>query len=144
MRQTKVFGLLTGVLLLALTQAANAQDGVVVATNREACLEAAGQSASASATYTPGVDAYGNPVAPAEGAGGGDYAWLTESVPIVLSVDLAKRYGIGQSGTAFGADAPLGQAMLKNGQVYINGRPLLAEDQAAFLDACERLPSRRR
>lgn len=137
-----VSGVLLGMLLVSTAQAQGS--GVRVATDRETCLQAAGASVP-SATYTPGVDAYGNAVAPAEGDGGGvDSQWLAESVTIVLSVDMAKRYGIGNNGASFGAEAPLGQVTLRNGQVYVNGRPLQANDQAAFLDACNRLPMRRK
>lgn len=114
-------------------------DGIEVKTDRATCLELARHPAVPSADYVPGVDAYGRKVAPAEGAGGNDYQWLTESITVVLSVDMAKRYGLGDDGTAFQADAPLGQVKLKNGRVMVNGRPLLTSDEASVREACRQM-----
>jgi hypothetical protein len=107
--------------------------------DRAACIELMKQYAVPSATYIPGVDAYGRAVTPAEGAGGGSSDWLAESITIVLSVDLAKRYGIGNNGTSFGADAALGQVTLRDGQVLVNGKPLLTSDEAGMRAACRQM-----
>lgn len=91
-----------------------------------------------SADYRPGLDVNGRPVTPAEGADAtGAVNRLVEGVTIDLSVDLARRYGLGGAGALYGGDVPLGQATVRNGRVYINDRPLLSDHEAAVRKACE-------
>jgi hypothetical protein len=116
-----------------------AQQGVSVKMDRAACLELMRAPEVPSATYVPGVDAYGRAVTPAEGAGSSSNDWVTDAITIVLSVDLAKRYGIGNNGTSFGADAAIGQVTLRNGQVMMNGRPLMTSDEAGMRAACKQM-----
>lgn len=150
--------LLAGLLLLALpTIAAHAEEragrSANTVTDRESCLKmlaqngvpvSAGSSSVAGAAYTPGVDAYGRPVAGADLGGGSamDTSWLADSVTVVLSVDLAKKYGLGNQGASFGSDIPLGQVTLRQGVVYVNGQPLMTGDADALRESCLRLKSR--
>jgi hypothetical protein len=116
-----------------------AEQGVTVQMDRAACEELMQAPVVPSATYVPGVDAYGHKVVPAEGAGNSSNDWVTDSITIVLSVDLAKRYGIGDDGASFGADAALGQVTLRNGQVMMNGKPLITSDEAGMRAACKQM-----
>jgi hypothetical protein len=93
--------------------------------------------------YRPGVDVQGRAVVPAEGPGGESYDWLPDPLRIELSVPLAKKLGLGDDATNYEADGLLGTLTLRDGQAYLDGKPitnsLLPEVQAA----CRRLKAGR-
>lgn len=91
----------------------------------------------AGVAYTPGVDARGNAVAPAD-LGGNDWSHITAAVAhdIVIRIDLADRLGLGDDGTYEGL-LPVGNVSVnERGEVLFNGRVLVPEDARAVRTAC--------
>ncbi|WP_019643612.1 hypothetical protein [Novispirillum itersonii] len=113
-----------------------------VGINPSACRKVTVGSTSADVEYKPGVDVNGRAVVPADGPGGSlDPAAgrkMLEVIRIPITVDLAKRMGLGAGGTKFGSEVPLGEVTLRNGQVYLDGAPLTNSEQQQINDACRR------
>lgn len=136
-----IAALLSVMTSLGFAADAMATDAVKVIADPQVCrtlLRSLATAPSGAADYKPGVDVHGDPVVPAEGPGGGNGAdWLAEGVTIDLSVDLAARYGLGGPQARYGGDVALGRAVIRNGRVYINDRPLMSEHEAAIRKACQ-------
>lgn len=107
-----------------------------------ACRKVTVGSTSADVEYKPGVDVNGRAVVPAEGPGGGiDPSMgrkILDVIRIPISVDLAKRMGLGSKGTRFGSEIPLGEVTLRGNQVYLDGAPLTNTEQSQITEACRR------
>jgi hypothetical protein len=84
--------------------------------------------------YTPGLDANGFAVAPADLAaiGGSQF----DEVALQLTVDLRKRLGIKLDKTLFPEGAELGYVTVRGGKAYYNGAPLAAGADAALASLC--------
>lgn len=107
-----------------------------------ACRKVTVGSTSPDVEYKPGVDVKGRAVVPAEGPGGGlDPAMgrkILDVIRIPISVDLAKRMGLGGNGTRFGSEIPLGEVTLRGNQMYLDGAPLTNTEQNQISEACRR------
>lgn len=92
----------------------------------------------ADVAYKPGVDARGNPVAPADLPGQARIA-VPNEITINLTVDLLRQYGVPSTSPL----APRGEASVGTvtydiaaGRMTFNGQPLSDPDQAALAAAC--------
>jgi hypothetical protein len=89
--------------------------------------------------YEPGVDAYGNPVAPADLPGSSQQLNLPPLIAIPIDVDLQDRYHIPANSALFEADAIVGIAVSDlDGNVTFNGQPLSDPEADALAEACAR------
>ena len=98
--------------------------------SRADCAGLAAHVPSDEATYRPGVDVRGRPVAPADVDGTPALA-LPESYRIRIEVDSEDRFGIPATAGRYDADIAVGEALVEaDGRVLFNGQPLQSE--AAF------------
>lgn len=107
-----------------------------------ACRKVTVGSTSPDVEFKPGVDVKGRSVVPAEGPGGGldpsAARRMLDVIRIPITVDLAKRMGLGGNGTRFGSEIPLGEVTFRGGQVYLDGAPLTNSEQQQISEACRR------
>jgi hypothetical protein len=95
-----------------------------------------------SVAFRPGVDAYGNAVAPAD-LPGSRRVRLPKVIRIRLQVDLNTYLGIApQPGVE--ADAQLGQITVRGSRVYFNGQPLDEPHHSFVVGQCRRKLRRKR
>jgi hypothetical protein len=90
------------------------------------------------AAYTPGVDARGNAVAPADLPGGGN-AELAKSLaerPVKITSALLGKYGIPANALPFGGRVELGYVTVQDGKAYLDGQLLSPSETALLGDAC--------
>jgi hypothetical protein len=118
-------------LLLPLAAEASAQTLVV---RPEACAALTAHLPEPGVAYTPGVDALGRPVVPA------DLATMPgpsfNEVTLQLTVDLGKRLGIKLDPTLFPLGTELGQITVRGDRAYFNGAPLAPGAEAALASLC--------
>lgn len=89
--------------------------------------------------YEPGVDAYGNPVAPADLPGSNQQLNLPPLIAIPIEVDLQDRYHIPANSALFEGDAQVGIVVTDlDGNVTFNGKPLGDPEADALAEACAR------
>lgn len=101
----------------------------------EACQAVVTHIPDAGVAYVPGVDATGNPVAPAD-LPGGDSKIALGAVPIELNLNLRKKFQIPEDARLFNFKAQFGTITVKDNQVYFNGEAL-GDSEANFLaSAC--------
>jgi len=94
--------------------------------------------------YEAGVDAYGNPVAPADLPGSNQQLNLPPLIAVPIDVDLQDRYHIPANSPLFEGDAIVGIAVSDlNGNVTFNGQPLGDPEADALAEACARGLSQR-
>jgi hypothetical protein len=103
----------------------------------EVCAAAIAHAAGGDVAFKPGVDARGNPVAPADLPGQGAIR-VPQNLLIELSVPLRKA---GQASTGkSGPDAsmPVGSIAvdIASGRLVFNGEPLGERDVAGIAEAC--------
>lgn len=100
------------------------------------CRRLVAHEPSADATYKPGVDVRGKPVAPAD-LGGGAQLNMNTDVSIPLTIDLAKRYGVTMPRGTEAKITP-GTVTVRNGKAFFNGQPMTDYDQQVIADACRK------
>ncbi|KZD09849.1 hypothetical protein [Oceanibaculum pacificum] len=100
------------------------------------CQRAVAHKPEVGATYQPGVDAYGRPVAPAD-LGGGSAIRIPETIGIDITVDLQKRFGLPGNSRLFFPEAQIGRVEVgRDGKVLFNGEPVSGDEQLAIEAAC--------
>jgi len=105
------------------------------------CDRLATQVPADGGAYTPGVDVHGETVVGAD-AGGGSRVKIPDEISFDYGVDLEKKYGLGRSGTSTGI-LTIGKVTIRGKQVFWNGQPLDAGDQAAIAAECARVYGRK-
>ncbi|MEE8188846.1 MAG: hypothetical protein V3T80_06520 [Kiloniellales bacterium] len=90
------------------------------------------------ATYQPGVDVYGNPVAPAD-LGGAPRIELPETITLDIEVDIFERFGIPIDPDQYQTHADVGEVVYENGRFYYNGQPLQDEAEAELAARCQKI-----
>ena len=92
----------------------------------DACRYVTQHVPSADTEYVGGVDANGNPVAPADLAPTGELKFpSTVAIPVTSNVGrVLGRSGTGSQGTGYRADALVGLVSLVDGRLYFNGQPI--------------------
>ena len=89
--------------------------------------------------FEPGVDVYGNPVAPADMPGSSPPLNLPPLIAVPIDVDLQDRYHIPANSALFEAEAIVGIAVSDlGGNVTFNGQPLSDPEADALAEACAR------
>lgn len=122
--------------VIALSAPALAQQATV--SDRE-CRQLVEHSGSANATYQPGVDARGRPVAPADLPSSGAQIRAPQNFTIDLKTSLAGRYGIPSNSPLLDPSVEVGKITVEDGgrRVLYNGQPLGGSEQSALADLCK-------
>ncbi len=103
------------------------------------CAELAGRPPEVPpADYTPGVDARGNAVAPADLPGGAPPLAL-DNFPVEISVNLQKRFGIPADAKLFRGKAIIGLVTVRDGRAYFNGEPITDNERDMMVAACKEM-----
>lgn len=121
-------------LLMGPLCAAGAAPGQV-RLSEENCRLLVRHSARSDTAFTPGLDVRGQAVAPADLEGGARIA-LPESIPIVITVDIAERLGLSLAPDSVEADAFIGVVELRGGEVTFNGQALTPEAERTLAAHC--------
>lgn len=106
-----------------------------VAITREDCDRLVKYQQPSGVEYQAGVDAHGNPVAPAD-LNGGVQLQLPDTIVIPIEVLLQDRFYIPANSVLFDAKAQVGTVVVQGDQVYFNGQPLQDPETAALEEAC--------
>lgn len=110
----------------------------VVIISRSDCARMTVHKPAADATYTPGVDVQGRPVAPADLPGAAQIAVPNEFI-LDVTVDIQKRYGIPNDAVMVKSEARVGTVVVKpDGSAYFNGQALSSPEQQALSALCQR------
>lgn len=103
-----------------------------------ACRYVTRHQPSADVEYKPGVDVHGKPVAPADLPDG--YALdLPKSIDIVLTADIARRFGI-TTNNLYKGEAQIGTVTVQGNQVLFNGKPMQPAAEADLIALCAKTP----
>ena len=123
------------VFIHTVVLATSAQAGTKLSLDRRDCAVLARHVPSADVAYTPGVDAHGRKVVPAD-LGGGNGVALPDRFEFPVTIDLGDRLGIPAGGDAdYIARMPVGTVSIDpGGHVAFNGVPL-TDDEATELSA---------
>jgi hypothetical protein len=113
---------------------AAAAETVVI--SRDDCLRAVRHVPAADATYTPGVDARGRPVAPAD-LGGTSPLRLPETFSFDINIDMA-RYVAGARYGTLDMKAGTIRYDMASGRLMFDDQPLTDADQRAVAAACRK------
>jgi len=111
----------------------NADGRVVVSSS--VCAAVVAHLPDAGVAYTPGVDAHGKPVVPADLPENNSRV-NADSVPIELDLDLRKRFKIPTDARLFRRRAELGILSVQGNQVFFNGQPLAGGEASLLAAAC--------
>ncbi len=130
-------------LLIAATPPAAAHESLRVAITKADCARLVEHVPAPDVAYQPGVDVYGNPVAPAE-LGGATPIELPETIVIDVEIDLFQRFAIPVDPALYDADAEIGEVVYRDGRFTFNGQPLHSEAQAELAARCQKIIRGRR
>jgi hypothetical protein len=138
LRRVMLFWMLCVPALGATTAAAQSEGGGTINIGPQPCAEIAQLSEAPGVAYTPGVDARGNEVAPADLTGSSDPAQsktLTQ-LPVKITTALLRKYGFPASENPFQGRAGVGYVVVRDGKAYLDGRELSPPATALLADAC--------
>jgi hypothetical protein len=123
--------------ILAATPVAAQQVNGPITVSSSVCNSIAHVNDAPGVAYTPGVDAEGNAVAPADLAGGNTpLNQAVASAPIKITVDLQKRFGIPANAKLFQGESQIGYVTIQDGKAYLDGQPLNTAEQGLLAAAC--------
>lgn len=123
-------------ILLATSHAGLAADSILQM-SREDCAGVVKHHPAPDVAYQPGVDADGNPVAPADLPGTPTLV-LPPEIPVLISIDLQERFGLPANSALFEGNAGIGIATVDAaGNVTFNGTKLTDPESDALAAACE-------
>ncbi len=125
-------------LLTAAAPPAAAHESLQFAITKADCARLVEHVPAPDVAYQPGVDVYGNPVAPADLDGGAPIE-LPETIVSDIEVDLFQRFGIPVDPALYDADAELGEVVYREGRFTFNGQPLHSEAQAELAARCQKV-----
>ncbi|MEX2643319.1 MAG: hypothetical protein WD270_07690 [Acetobacterales bacterium] len=109
----------------------------------EQCRQVVRHTASADATYQPGTDVYGRPVAPAELDPAASAIELPKEFDIAIGVDVQSRRGEAESPRPFEATLPLGTVTVKGDRFYFNGKEFGGDPALRLEQACREFLARK-
>lgn len=109
-------------------------DGRVLVSSK-ACAEVVAHVPDAGVAYTPGVDANGNAVAPADLPDSASPI-TADNFPIFLTLDLKKKFQVPDSARLFKLQAVVGLIAIQGNQVYFNGQPIAPGEAILLAAAC--------
>ena len=132
-------------LAVALLAAAPAWAGRIVVKSDD-CAGLTAHVPDDDVAYQPGIDAYGNAVAPADLNDIGRIDYNTDDISIAIGNPLIATEGVvgdeaafiaaGGKIDTFGADSSVGSVTLRDGEVYFNGRRITDNQRRALAVAC--------
>ena len=132
-------------LAVALLAAAPAWAGRIVVKSDD-CAGLTAHVPDDDVAYQPGIDAYGNAVAPADLNDTGRIDYDTDDIVIAIGNPLIATDGVvgdqaafiaaGGRIDVFGADSSVGSVTLRDGEVYFNGRRITDNQRRALAAAC--------
>lgn len=124
-------------LFMAFSASATEHTVMQASVSLEDCQKLLAAQAKNDPAYKPGVDVYGNPVAPADVEPTLGQIQLPDEIVIDFGLDLAGRYNINGSGlyTATAGILTIHYDIAAGG-LTVNGRPLHQDDTRAVLSAC--------
>ena len=132
-------------LIAALTAAAPAWAGRIVM-KFDDCAGLVAHVPDDDVAYDAGIDAYGNPVAPADLNDSGRIDYNTDDISIAIGNPLIATAGVVGDETAFkaaggkidtfGANSSVGAVTLRDGEVLFNGRRITDNARRALAVAC--------
>jgi hypothetical protein len=132
------------VAVITIIYAAAATRAQTVVVSGSTCAALARYVPDPSVDYKPGMDADGQPVAPAD-LGGGVRIDLPKEFQIPITVDLQKRLGIPVDPNQYQTDQfRIGTVTYKDGRAYFNGQPLQDEAAAELSALCQQQMQARR
>jgi hypothetical protein len=132
MRALLAFPLVLAFAASALAQPAGSDGHIVVAP--QVCTAMAALAEAPGVAYTPGVDAEGHAVAPADLPGSPNVA-LSE-FPIEITSDLRRRLNIPANAPLFRGIGRLGFVVVRGNEAYFNGQKLTPAEQEVISEAC--------
>ena len=106
-----------------------------IAISRKDCQRLVNHEPAPDATYQPGVDVHGRPVAPAD-LGGGQQIQLPDVIYIPIEVLIQDKYGIPANSVLYDATALVGVVSVRGNQVYFEDQPLTDPEIVALEQAC--------
>jgi hypothetical protein len=113
-----------------------------IAVSRKDCEQLVRHEPSADATYQPGIDVHGNPVAPAD-LNGGSQLKLPDVIYIPIEVLIQDKYGIPANSVLYEAKAQVGVVTVRGNRVFYEDQELTDPETAALEAVCrERLENR--
>ena len=96
-----------------------------VTVTKDDCRHIVSHTPDASVAYTPGIDAYGRPVAPAT-LGGGFSVKPPETFTMDINIDLQERFGLPANKGQYMGEINAGKVEIKkDGRAYYNGQELV-------------------
>lgn len=106
-----------------------------VAISRQDCDRLVKYQQPSGVDYQAGVDAHGQPVAPAD-LNGGVQLQLPDTIVIPIEVLLQDRFHLPANSVLWDAKAQVGTVVVQGDQVYYNGQPLKDPETAALEAIC--------
>ena len=101
------------------------------------CAELGGAAAGVPpADYTPGVDARGEKVAPADLPGNAPPPAL-DNFPIEIDAKLKQRFNVPAQSRLFRGKGIVGVVTLRDGRAYLNGAPIGDNERDMMVAACK-------
>jgi hypothetical protein len=132
----RFFGLAMVPIIVAAPAIAQQANGPITVSS-SVCSSIAHVNDAPGVAYTPGVDAAGDAVAPADLPGRNTALnQAVASTPIKITVDLQKRLGIPANAKLFQGEAQIGYVTIQDGKAYLDGQPLNTADQGLLVAAC--------
>lgn len=126
-----------GLVIASLAAVAPAAAQQTITVSSSACAAVAHVNDAPGIAFTPGVDAEGNAVAPADLPGdNGALNRSLASAPIKITVDLQKRFGIPANANLFQGESQIGYVTIQDGKAYLDGQPLNTAEQGLLAAAC--------
>jgi hypothetical protein len=127
-----------GIPVLGSADAAAQNSNGTISVGPQPCAAVAQLKETPGAAYTPGVDARGNEVAPADLPNGGnpDLATSLTKPPVKITASLLGKFGIPANGNPFHGRAEIGYVTVRDGKAYLDGQPLSPSETAVLGDAC--------
>lgn len=129
---------LTTLLVAAIPALAQSDGGTATVTvSRDACSALVEHIPAPDVEYEPGVDVDGRAVAPADVDGSRFDYEPPETIAFALIVDLQEFFGPdAPRPMQFADDVPLGVVTVEGGRVFVDGRPVAGDGEAALVQAC--------
>lgn len=112
-------------------------DSRTIAIAKSGCAQAAQYQPASDVAYQPGRDQQGRAVVPAD-IDDGRLDPFRESITVIISSELEKRFGIPHHSVLFDADALIGvvEVRLADGRLTFNGVPLDDSEARALSELC--------
>lgn len=128
-------GVGAGYLQAAFGVTAQAQTVVLT---RADCARLVAHRPTPDATYRPGIDVRGRPVAPADLPGTPQIAF-PDQIVLDITVDIQQRFGIPATSSFYKPEAQVGRVVVDpDGMARFNGQPLTDPEQGALAFLCQR------